>query len=152
MNRPHLPIYWSMCCNSAGEVSGWGTLSAFLQYEDIYTTVKTACDEMAPEGVVYFRECLWARLCQAAFTGPPCVLLPVRQPLPAHYGVMKCCLPGCPSFPPAASYGCVSFTWVGKVRIKAWGWAYNLKSHAYQTYRRIPVSSPQAFSMFSCSS
>lgn len=32
------------------------------------------------------------------FTGPPCVPLPVRQALPAHYGVMKSCPPPCPSF------------------------------------------------------
>ncbi|KAF3702877.1 Syntaxin-binding protein 5 Lethal(2) giant larvae protein -like protein 3 Tomosyn-1 [Channa argus] len=53
-----------------------------------------------------------------AAAGPLCVLLPVRQPLPAHYGVMKCRPHGCPSFPLAGSYGCDSawFIWVGKRR------------------------------------
>lgn len=35
------------------------------------------------------------------FTGPPCVPLPVRQALPAHYGVMKSCPPARPSWTPA---------------------------------------------------
>lgn len=47
-------------------------------------------------------------LCQAAFTGPPCVLVPVLLPLLAHYDVMKSCVLGCHLFPPAGSHGCDS--------------------------------------------
>lgn len=36
-SSPHLATYWSMRCNSAGEVRSWGTSSDFLQDQDIYT-------------------------------------------------------------------------------------------------------------------
>lgn len=66
-----------------------------------------------------FRERPRARLCRAAFTGPPCVLLPVRRCCQL-ISVMKSCPLGCPTYPPAGSDGCnsVLFTCAGEVRLK----------------------------------